>query len=155
MRTRWSRKDAFDMGKAFTYRGTHHLGLLIGDCCRKKPPARRSNQDCILSFSFRIPGRARFCGDHLGAESSTSQQQSTKKAGHRGYEDGEIEDQEKEEMWQDWHARSCVNDSIYRCVTPGHLCDRQGYCRGIHILTLWRQDPGVGIQIVAWRRLIH
>lgn len=143
------------MGKAFTYRGTRDLELVIGDCCRKKPPARRSNQDCILSFSFRILGRARFCGDHLGAESSTILQQSTKKAGHRGYEDGGKEDQEKAEMWRDWHMRSCVYDSIYRCGTLVHLCDRQGHCRRTHTLIFWQQDPGVSIQIVAWRRLLH
>ena len=144
MRTKRSRRYSFDMGKAFTYRGNHDLGLLVGGCCRKKPPGRRSNQDCILSFFFRTPGRARFCGDHLGAGSPTNHQQSTKKAGHPEYDRG-IEDQGKEEMWQDWHVRPCVYDLIYRSGTAVHLCDRQGYRRGTHILILWQQDPGESI----------
>ena len=98
MRTRRSRQYSIDMGKAFTYRGNHDLGLLVVGYCRKKPPARRNNQDCILSFFFRIPGKARFCGDHLDAGSPTSHEQSTKKADRREYGGG-IEDQEKEEMW--------------------------------------------------------
>ena len=154
MRTRWSRQQSFHMRKAFTYRGNHDLGLLIVGCCRKMPSARRKNQDCILAFFFRIPGRVRFCGDHLGAGSPRSPQQSTKKADLREYGGG-IEDQGTEEMLKDRHVRPCVHDLIYRCGTLVYLCDQQGHCRGTHILILWRQDRGVSIQIVAWRRLIR
>ena len=118
------------------------------------PPARRNNQGCILAFFFRIPGRVRFCGDHRGAGSPKSPQQSTKKADLREHGGG-IEDRGTEEMLKDRHVRPCVHDLIYRCGTLVYLCDQQGYCRGTHILILWRQDRGVSIQIVAWRRLIR